>query len=782
MAKGGGTRAISYKRGDLNSVDSLINLGKKLFFPNGKCRYGLFSDMSVELSTREGIAIKKFTDLEGNTCNFQEHLKSMGIYSSQYYTYIRTELKDGSPEKQEVEVEMEGLTKQVGDIRTENQEFSRIAPEVDCHSEQVKAGECQEVEGQHVTFYVNGMVPPEIRIRYSKEIYSDYSIDTSWINCSTVLDCWAVSSGNIDFNDYNPCIDGFRVTSIEVFKQKLFEIDLEKNTPAINYDHEPQMDNDIFLYPVQAGFESNNENYLVLAVVLKENNDQTIHWFKDNVRILTGINLCVIKVTESGLYTCGVDYGTECKILVNAVSVEKIYSNCKGMSAKVQEELGFIVTDMQHPPDQTLDTCNVEHECDNITPKIAVSFKTESHPTTEHTPKVQISVQKESEPTPEQTSTSDVHVCLEKGAEPPQELSSNMQVSLTSNMEPSLKQEKCKRHSEINCEGNVPVPAKKSLTTVPITPDAEDTSSIGLNSSDSKPTVPKISLTELSFGDEIGKGAFGVVKKADWLGTTVAVKEIVVRRMKLARSMIERELKVHSAVRHPNILQLLAYATIGNKLLLVTEFIDGKNLDDILFVDEDIADVDTADEDTVQAWNISTKLIVATKIIQAVAYLHNQKPAIIHRDIKPENVLISKDFQAVRLCDYGLSKLKTFNTVVTTVASTEGLQPGTPAFQAPEVLVDKKSSDTKSDIWSLACTIVELLCEEPLWKGDEDLIRSIQNKMKRQAMPDGMASLLDNHDIPAEVSHIIDKCLSYESDKRPSALELLQVFKNYSSV
>ena len=121
--------------------------------------------------------------------------------------------------------------------------------------------------------------------------------------------------------------------------------------------------------------------------------------------------------------------------------------------------------------------------------------------------------------------------------------------------------------------------------------------------------------------------------------------------------------------------------------------------------------------------------------------------------------------------------MKTFNTVVTTVASGEGLQPETPAFQAPEVLVDRKSSDTKSDIWSLGGTVVELLCEEPLLNGDEDLLLSIRNKMKQEAMPDGMATLLDNHNSPSEITHIIDKCFCYTSDKRPSALELLLGFK-----
>ena len=101
------------------------------------------------------------------------------------------------------------------------------------------------------------------------------------------------------------------------------------------------------------------------------------------------------------------------------------------------------------------------------------------------------------------------------------------------------------------------------------------------------------------------------------------------------------------------------------------------------------------------------------------------------------------------------------------------LQPETPAFQSPEVFC-KNSCDTKSDVWSLAGTIVELISEEPLWNGDEGLVATIQNKMRNQAMPDGMAFLLDNPRISAEIRHILDTCLSYEPDKRPSAFELLQ--------
>ena len=147
--------------------------------------------------------------------------------------------------------------------------------------------------------------------------------------------------------------------------------------------------------------------------------------------------------------------------------------------------------------------------------------------------------------------------------------------------------------------------------------------------------------------------------------------------MKYARKLIERELCVHSKIRHPNIVQLMAFAVDKNKLYLVQEYVAGSNLDDVLF------------SQNFSEMNITSKIEVAEKVVQAVAYLHNQCPAIIHRDIKPENVLVSGDFSVVRLCDMGLAKLKTMSTLITTMASCS-TQPGTPAYQAPEVLLDKK--------------------------------------------------------------------------------------------
>lgn len=239
--------------------------------------------------------------------------------------------------------------------------------------------------------------------------------------------------------------------------------------------------------------------------------------------------------------------------------------------------------------------------------------------------------------------------------------------------------------------------------------------------------------------------------------------------MKCARAMIERELSIHNGIRHPNILQLMAFATELSKLYLVMEFVEGNNLDDLLFGSEIEGSI----------MSIPMKMSVAEKICQAVAYLHHQKPIILHRDIKPENILLSRDFQCVTLCDMGMCKLKTMTTLITTLAGCNSLQPGTPAYQAPELLIDKKSASTSSDIWSLSLTLLELICELPAWNFQEnDCIDYIIEKMKIRAHPDVMLVLLDRADISASIVDALRDGLHYSYYERPTVLDLLKAVRS----
>ncbi|KAH3821389.1 hypothetical protein DPMN_123153 [Dreissena polymorpha] len=128
------------------------------------------------------------------------------------------------------------------------------------------------------------------------------------------------------------------------------------------------------------------------------------------------------------------------------------------------------------------------------------------------------------------------------------------------------------------------------------------------------------------------------------MGTNVAIKEIKIKRMKIAKPIVDRELCVHSQLRHPNSVMLMAFAIESARLYLVSELINGVTFDSSLF------GIDGP------SMSMSLKLNVCLKISKAVAYLQN--PMIIHRDIKPEYVLVANEFHVVKLCDMGVSKLR----------------------------------------------------------------------------------------------------------------------------
>lgn len=244
----------------------------------------------------------------------------------------------------------------------------------------------------------------------------------------------------------------------------------------------------------------------------------------------------------------------------------------------------------------------------------------------------------------------------------------------------------------------------------------------------------------------------------------MAVKEIVVKRVKLAKPLIKHELAIHSTVRHPNIIQILAYGLENNKLFMVSELKNGKNLDDVIFGEEY--------ENTL---SYDTKHYIARNVLQAVAYLHNQVPAIIHRDIKPENILVSDDLKRIRLCDLGISKFKTI--MVTTLDGTT--QPGTPTYRAPEVLLERRSGHVYSDMWSVGCTVLELFLEVPAWSVpvDTDPVVFIVGCMKEKNQPDSLQDFATKFNQISWMVELVNYCCCYDVNSRLNALEMLKGFK-----
>ena len=211
----------------------------------------------------------------------------------------------------------------------------------------------------------------------------------------------------------------------------------------------------------------------------------------------------------------------------------------------------------------------------------------------------------------------------------------------------------------------------------------------------------------------------------------------------------------------------MAVSVLKNSVLLVSELIDGLNLEEMLFGDSE--DNETL---TVQTCD---KMHIGKQICQAVAYLHNLKPPIVHRDIKPANVMVARATHTTKLCDMGLGKLK---SVQSRTQTTSQSVPGTPSYMAPECLVEKQKATTQSDVWSLGCTLLELFTEKDSW---EDLANKSQDGtapliegMKAEVLPASLELLSSTVGAPLE--HILKGCFQYCSDKRPRAIDLVHVF------
>lgn len=95
--------------------------------------------------------------------------------------------------------------------------------------------------------------------------------------------------------------------------------------------------------------------------------------------------------------------------------------------------------------------------------------------------------------------------------------------------------------------------------------------------------------------------------------------------------------------------------------------------------------------------------VYMAQILQGLLYLHDQ--GVIHRDIKGANILTTKDGK-VKLADFGVS------TSTLAGGDKEAQVVGTPYWMAPEV-IQLSGATTASDIWSLGCTVIELLEGKP---------------------------------------------------------------------
>jgi len=194
-------------------------------------------------------------------------------------------------------------------------------------------------------------------------------------------------------------------------------------------------------------------------------------------------------------------------------------------------------------------------------------------------------------------------------------------------------------------------------------------------------------------GDELGRGAFAVVKLCTHKNTKEkwAVKEVDKKQVGNDMAQLDREIDILKKVNHPNIIALKDVFDSPDILYIVTELATGGELFDRIVEKTQYAEKDA--------------IPLVRQLLSAIAYLH--KAGIVHRDLKPENLLLGDrtDSAAVKVADFGLSKVIDPSVMMATSC-------GTPSYVAPEVLM-AKGYGPEVDLWSIGVITFILLCGYP---------------------------------------------------------------------
>ncbi|CDH52536.1 pkinase-domain-containing protein [Lichtheimia corymbifera JMRC:FSU:9682] len=249
--------------------------------------------------------------------------------------------------------------------------------------------------------------------------------------------------------------------------------------------------------------------------------------------------------------------------------------------------------------------------------------------------------------------------------------------------------------------------------------------------------------TYFQLGNCIGKGQFGAVYRAlnVQTGEIVAIKRIRIEDIQVD-SEIMQEVELLKDMDNANIVRYLGSVRDDTYLNIVLEYVENGSL-----------------LSTLKAFGKFPEALVASytqKILSGLAYLHEHE--VVHCDLKAANILSTKTGD-VKLTDFGVSlNLRMMQDEL-------GAPAGTPNWMAPEV-IELKGASTKSDIWSLGCTIIELLTGRPPYAG------MIAMSALYHIVED------DHPPVPENASETLQDllyaCFQKDPSQRPTAKELMQ--------
>jgi hypothetical protein len=267
---------------------------------------------------------------------------------------------------------------------------------------------------------------------------------------------------------------------------------------------------------------------------------------------------------------------------------------------------------------------------------------------------------------------------------------------------------------------------------------------------------PRYRIQEL-----LGVGGMGAVYRAEHqlMERTVALK-VINRSLTDNPATVERfrrEVKAAARLAHPNIVTAHDADQAGDTHFLVMEYVEGINLARLV-AEHGRLPVAQACEYIRQA---------------ALGLQHAFEQGMVHRDIKPQNLMRTPRGQ-IKILDFGLARFAMETTPAGALLTADpappvpgasltqdGMVVGTPDYIAPEQARDAHTADIRADIYSLGCTLYDLLAgHAPFPEGT-----AVQKVMAHlQQTPRTLTELRD--DVPAELVRVVERMMAKAPTQR----------------
>jgi serine/threonine-protein kinase len=258
---------------------------------------------------------------------------------------------------------------------------------------------------------------------------------------------------------------------------------------------------------------------------------------------------------------------------------------------------------------------------------------------------------------------------------------------------------------------------------------------------------------------ELGRGGMATVFYAEDVkhGRGVAIK---VLHPDVAASMGQdrflREIEIAAKLQHPHILGLYDSGAAGNHFYYVMPFVEGESLRDRLNREKQLGQEDV--------------LKITTQVASALGYAHAR--GVVHRDIKPENIMLSGDTAIV--ADFGIARTEGAGHSLTQT----GTIIGTPTYMSPEQGTGSPDIDGRTDQYSLACVVYEMLVGAPPFTGP-----TVQAVIARHSMDLVSPPSIVRESIPDTMETALLKALSKTpADRYPTVVMFAEALGRPSNI